>query len=230
MSYEETEFDRRLANIVRIGSVAAVDLASDPPSIQVDIGTDEEPHLTAWLPWMTRRAGRTRKWSPPDVNEQVVILSPGGELAQGVVVPGAIFSTLFPANGTAQDLERTTYPDGSVVEYDSATHHLTVTVGTGQVTVNCDTATVNAATKVEMATPLVHCTQNLVVDGTALVKQQLTGQGGMAISGGTGATVAGNMAITGGNVSTDGDVTAGTISLKHHGHTDPQGGNVGPPT
>lgn len=83
-------------------------------------------------------------------------------------------------------------------------------------TVNTETATVNASSKVELVTPLVHCTQNLVVDGTVLSKGKITGQGGMAITGGSGgatATIQGNMAVT------SGDVTADGIGLKSHHHT-----------
>ena len=60
--------------------------------------------------------------------------------------------------------------------------------------------------------------------GTTLVEEQLTGQGGMAISGGSGASVTGSMIITSGDVKADG------IGLKSHTHTDPQGGTVGPST
>ena len=60
--------------------------------------------------------------------------------------------------------------------------------------------------------------------GTTLVEDQLTGQGGMAISGGSGASVTGSMIIT------DGDVKADGVGLKSHTHTDPQGGTVGPAT
>ena len=58
--------------------------------------------------------------------------------------------------------------------------------------------------------------------GTTLVEEQLTGQGGMAISGGSGASVTGSMIITSGDVKADG------VGLKSHTHSDPQGGTVGP--
>jgi phage baseplate assembly protein gpV len=63
------------------------------------------------------------------------------------------------------------------------------------------------------------------IDGTALVTGKITGQGGMAVSGGSGATVAGNMAVTGGNVTADG------IGLKTHTHNgvQPGSGNTGQP-
>ena len=60
--------------------------------------------------------------------------------------------------------------------------------------------------------------------GTTLVEDQLTGQGGMVISGGSGASVTGSMIITSGDVKADG------VGLKSHTHTDPQGGTVGPAT
>jgi phage baseplate assembly protein V len=209
MSYELSEMDRRLGNIVRLGAVAAVDLAAAPPMVQVDIGTADEPQITDWLPWMTRRAGRTKQWTPPDVNEQVVILSPGGEIAQGVVLPGALFSDLFPANGTAQDLWRVTFPDASVVEYDSAAHVLTVNVGSGQVVVNCSTATVNATQSTTLNTPDTFCKGKLTVDGL------ITGKGGLAVSGGSGAAAA----ITGSMTVTSGELTVDGIGLKGHHHT-----------
>lgn len=62
---------------------------------------------------------------------------------------------------------------------------------------------------------------NTTINGTALVTKAITGQGGMAVSGGSGASVAGSMTITGG------DVKADNISLKGHTHADPQGGTVG---
>ena len=60
--------------------------------------------------------------------------------------------------------------------------------------------------------------------GTTLIEEQLTGQGGMAISGGSGASVTGSISVTGGDVKADG------VGLKSHTHTDPQGGTVGPAT
>jgi len=60
--------------------------------------------------------------------------------------------------------------------------------------------------------------------GTTLVEEQLTGQGGMAISGGSGASVTGSMTITSGDVKADG------IGLKSHKHSNPEGGMVGPAT
>jgi phage baseplate assembly protein V len=92
-------------------------------------------------------------------------LAPSGELAQGVILP-SIYQDLYPAPVDTKDRETVVYPDGSTVDYNSATNTLTVTVsGTGNVVVNCKTATVNAETKVELATPLVHATGDIHADG-----------------------------------------------------------------
>ena len=63
------------------------------------------------------------------------------------------------------------------------------------------------------------------INGTALIAGKIIGQGGMAVSGGSGATVAGDLAVTGGNVTADG------IGLKTHTHNgvQPGGSNTGQP-
>lgn len=58
---------------------------------------------------------------------------------------------------------------------------------------------------------------NVLTEGTTTVVKQITGQGGMAVSGGDGASVTGSMSITG-DVDAGGDVTAGSISLQNHWH------------
>ena len=54
---------------------------------------------------------------------------------------------------------------------------------------------------------------NVLTEGTTTVVKQITGTGGMAVSGGSGASVSGNISVTGGDVSADG------IGLKTHTHT-----------
>jgi len=78
--FQATELDRRLANIVRLGTVEQADYAK--ARIRVRCGD----MLTGWLPWLTTRAGKDITWWAPDIGEQVVVLSPSGEPAQGVVL------------------------------------------------------------------------------------------------------------------------------------------------
>lgn len=76
--------------------------------------------------------------------------------------------------------------------------------------------TVTASTQVKLDTPNTLMTGELTVDGV------ITGKGGMAISGGSGASVDGSITATG-------DVTGAGVSLDQHTHPDPQGGNTGAP-
>lgn len=94
----------------------------------------------------------------------------------------------------------------------------TVTVNTEAVTVNCSTATVNASGSITFNTPSSTFTGNVEIQGTLNVAMQITGEGGLAVSGGSGAVVTG-------------DVTADGISLKSHVHpgVEPGSGSTGTP-
>jgi phage baseplate assembly protein V len=108
---------RLLENLIRFGTVAEVQMK--PPRVRVKTGD----LLTTWLPWIAVRAGLDQDWDPPTVNEQVILFSPSGQLANGVALTG-IFSDEHTANGDRDGLQRRTYRDGAVIEYDSVAHHL----------------------------------------------------------------------------------------------------------
>lgn len=77
----------------------------------------------------------------------------------------------------------------------------------GAITVNCNSATITSPSN--------------TINGPLTVTGLISGQGGMTISGGSGANVTGNLTTTG-------DVKANGISLQTHTHNCPQGGNTGP--
>lgn len=112
---------RMLENLIRFGVIAAVQM--EPPRVQVKTGE----LTTAWLPWLALRAGSDREWDPPTVDEQVILFSPSGQLANGFVITG-LPSDQIPANGNRPGLHRRTYADGAVIEYDSVAHHLNATL------------------------------------------------------------------------------------------------------
>lgn len=175
--YELGELQRQLANLIRVGKVTELDEAN--ARVKVSMAGLE----SAWLPWGTSRAGSTRSVSMPSVGEQVVVFAPYGDTAQGVV-GFSLFQDNHPAPSTTKDKETTVYPDGSTVEYDSASNTLTVTVsGAGNVVVNCTQATVNADTSATLNTPTTTCTGNLVVEGSITYGQGMTGTGGATING-----------------------------------------------
>lgn len=221
-----TELIRCIENIVRAGAVLQVDHGTARCRVQSGGLT------TNWLPWISLRAGDIRRWSPPSPGEQCIVLSPGGNMASAFVLVG-VFSDAIAANGATGDVERTTYPDGAVVEYDHARHALTASLPAGgtaditvpdSVTVRCKTADVTAS---DSAT--VHSQQitldapKTIATGELLVKGLLTYAAGL-VGGGTGpggavAVIHGPVEVRNGNLTLPGnDVIAQGISLANHQH------------
>lgn len=223
------ETARLLMNSVAYGTVMSVDL-SDPAAPRAVVNVNSLQ--SAPMPWIARRAGPDSEWWAPEVGEQVAVICAYGDTVQGIIL-GSIYQANFPAPSQSPDVWRKQFKDGTWIQYDRAAHVLTVdaTASNGTVIVNCQTATmnckdatINASEEITLATPLVHCTQALTVDGV------LTYKDGMVGSGGTGATaqITGDVQATG-TVTGSNDVVGGGKSLKGHTHPDPQGGNTGPP-
>lgn len=115
-AYALAETERLLANLIRVGTVAALDVAA--ARVTVDVGG----LTTDWLPWIAGRAGATRTWSAPRPGEQVLVLVPYGDLAQAVVLPALSRTPTrrrLPARTSSASLTRmaarsiTTAPRGS---------------------------------------------------------------------------------------------------------------------
>ena len=120
-SAEGTDHARRVSNLARYGTVASADYTgaiAGFPAVRLVI--QESEILTDWVPWITPRAGNDRVWDPPEIGEVVMLLSPSGDLANGVAVP-ALFSN-GNANGDRKGLHRRTYEDGTIIEYDREAH------------------------------------------------------------------------------------------------------------
>lgn len=96
MNEQILEIKRLLRNMVRIGTVAAINLEEGTCRVKTGDNT------TNWLHWLSARAGRTRSWNAPSVGEQVLIMSLGGELNSGFVLPG-VFSDASPAPSASAD-------------------------------------------------------------------------------------------------------------------------------
>lgn len=121
------ELARLIENLIRLGTVAAVQI--QPPRVRVKTGSI----TTAWIPWLALRAGTSKDWDPPTVDEQTVLFSPSGQLGQAVALVG-LYSDANPANGNRAGLHRRTYPDGAVIEYDFQAHVLSATLPADGVT------------------------------------------------------------------------------------------------
>lgn len=170
---------RLLENLIRFGVIDAVQM--EPPRVKVKTGT----LTTAWLPWLALRAGSDREWDPPTVDEQVILFSPSGQLANGIVITG-VFSDHIPANGNRAGLHRRTYADGTVIEYDSQAHHLNATLVEGGTTNLISTGGINLVGDIthkgnyvqtgnQTVTGRVDVSIDVVAAGVSLVKHPHTG-------------------------------------------------------
>lgn len=195
---------RRVANMIRTGRVADVDHAAARVRVQSgDI-------LTGWLPWQTRRAGNTRTWDPPTVGEQVMILSPSGEPAAGMVMP-ALYCQDHPAPDARASTHVIEFPDGARIAYDHAIHALDVT--------GVATARVVASVSVTLDAPYTHITGKLEVDDLITYHSGMVGHGG----GGNAVTISGDFVHDQGSLSSNG------IVLHSHTHPGDSGGTTGGP-
>ena len=126
-AFNLVELARRLANVVREGTVAEVDPAGYRVRVRYDTDDAGQPVLTAPIPWLTGRAGPDRDWWAPEEGEEVVLLAPSGELTQALALP-ALYSDAMPAPSDDPDKRVTRHSDGAVFEYDRAAHRWTVTI------------------------------------------------------------------------------------------------------
>lgn len=81
---------------------------------------------------------------------------------------------------------------------------------------DCQRLQVNASSQASFSTPLLQTSQQLVAEG------RINGNGGLAIQGGGGAQVRGDVVVAG-------DVTADGKSLRNHTHNGDSGGVTSPP-
>jgi phage baseplate assembly protein V len=146
------EIRRRLDNMIRSGTIAAVD-HGDPeqgrlPCCRVQTGKI----LTGWLPFFTVRAGNTNEWNPVSVNEQCTILSPSGDLAQGQVLVG-LYSAANPPCSNVPAVHRVEWANGDYVEHNAQSGAYSLKL-TGHVQIDAASLTIqcSGAVKINGAT------------------------------------------------------------------------------
>ncbi|WP_346556999.1 phage baseplate assembly protein V [Mannheimia haemolytica] len=145
--------------------------------------------------------------SVPPAGTQAVVIPLGGKTTHGIIVA--------TENGSFRVKNLN---DGEVAIYDSSGS--TIILKNGRVidiecdsfNIKCKQYSVTASGGANFNTPKLETDQQFVSQG------QISGNGGMAVQGGEGASFSGNVTQQGGSFKTDGDVTAGSTSLKHHTH------------
>ena len=118
------ELERRLANVFLLGTIIDSDYAR--ARVQVKSGA----LTTGWLPWVTMRAGGDVDYWAPEVGEQVVVMSPGGDPELGVVLP-ALYQNSTPATDTRPNVRRVRFADGADFSYDRSSNELNIVLPDG---------------------------------------------------------------------------------------------------
>jgi len=116
LQYQLAELNRRLANLIRPGKIIEADYPA--ARVRVQIGD----LITAPLPWLTSRAGGDVSWWAPEVGEQVLVLSPSGDLSQGWALPAG-FTNQAPAPEVSPDIHKTVYADGFKITHNRVAKH-----------------------------------------------------------------------------------------------------------
>lgn len=211
-----SEHERIIANLIRIGTVSAVDVST--ACVKVKIGDVE----TDWVQWATVRAGSTRTWSCPSVGEQVMVFCPFGDLAQAIPAL-SLYQDTHPAPANDASVDRAAFADGSTVDYNSVSNTLTVNVsGAGNVILNSANVTVNASNQVTLNTPHTICKGQLTVEGAFTYLAGMVGSGGGANS----AQITGGVAFSGGELIHNGKNIGATHT---HGNVQNGNGSTSPP-
>lgn len=111
LDYRLREVERKLETMIRLGVISECN--PEAARARVDVGD----FITAPLPWFTRRAGGDADWWAPEADEQVMVLSPSGDLAEGVILP-AVYRDVRPEPAGSADIRKEVYGDGLVIEHD----------------------------------------------------------------------------------------------------------------
>jgi phage baseplate assembly protein V len=170
---------RRMANIIRIGTVVEVDYAK--AVARITIGELK----TTWLPWILR-AGDDQSWHGVDIGEQVLVLAPSGDLAQGVILP-----SLHKETPVCQgNIHSMTFKDGSHIVFDRDTGDLQAVI-TGNLTASvaknikatCQTLVAECAATATIKAPAITLDGNVTITQNLAVAGSIAGAGNLAAGG-----------------------------------------------
>lgn len=163
--------------------------------------------------------------SVPPAGTQVVVLPVGGKTTHSIVIATENGSfrvkklqggevAVYDQSGSTIILKQ-----GRLIEVDCDVFKLTCK----SYQLNCQTYQTSASSSADFTTPKLETSAIFTAQGV------INGNGGMAISGGSGASFNGNISQTGGSYTTDSDVIASGISLTGHTHPGDSGGSTGGP-
>ncbi|HHW9050330.1 TPA: phage baseplate assembly protein V [Salmonella enterica] len=117
--YSTANTARQVRDLIRRGVVSAVQMS--PPRCRVSFGGE---HQSGWLQWFTLATSERVDWSAPKIGDPVTVISEGGNLQNGVVLPGLLVDNRG-APSIKPNEHVTAYCDGATQTYDTESHTLT---------------------------------------------------------------------------------------------------------
>ncbi|MCU4481353.1 phage baseplate assembly protein V [Acinetobacter ursingii] len=170
-AYAATNTDRIVGNLIRFGRIVSVDHEAGTATVDFD------GEIIEGLVWAVPRAGDDREYHAPSKDEQVCVLSPSGDLVQGVIA-FSISQERFQNAGKDEN-PKTIYADGTVVEYNKQSHTLLIDASqsSGHVVIKCSSATVDS--------PDSTFTGNVTVGGSLNVAGASKMSGNVEFTGGS---------------------------------------------
>lgn len=196
------DLNRRLENLIRFGTIKTINPSNPIPRVIVNLGDIDTPEIRC----LNVRSGTDTTWDMPSEGEECVVVSPCGEIGPTSFVLYGFYNDEHPAPSDDLNQKIRMFADGCVIAYDVSAHHLSAILPSG-------------GTAVLTADGGVTVNGNTTINGDLTLNGNQTTNGSTVISGNH--TVGGSHLVQGsshssGQFSTDGDVTAGDISLRNH--------------
>lgn len=164
MARQTEDIAADFATLIRLGTIETVDLLAATCTVRLSDGEDDdgEPVVTPPIRWLCGRAGATRIWSPPTMGEQVVLLTPDGQIGAAIALTGVVRDAFPPAGADAVEL--IAFADGARLSYDAEAHVLTADLPDGA------TASIAASGGITL-------TGDITIDGDVTVTGKVTADG-----------------------------------------------------
>jgi phage baseplate assembly protein V len=211
--HQHSDIQRRLNNLAAYGTIAAVDHGRG--MVRVDVAG----RLTDWLPVPGLVGNNFRGSAPMRVGTQVLVTSPSGNLANGVL-SGVLYSGGLPPPDTSGNVDVILWNDGARVEYDSAAKSFLLDVpvpGKVQTRVGAATCEItNETIRIQVGGSSL----TITAEGIFLVGPTV----GMTVGEGSGsASLVGNFTMKGqlgvtGDVTSTGQIMDAGGNSNHHSH------------
>lgn len=190
------DINRRLENLIRFGTIKTVNPSKPIPLVTVDLDDIVTPEIR----FLNARSGNDSNWDPPSEDEEVIVISPCGEIGPTSVVLYGLYNNDHPAPSDDLNKKIRVFADGCIIAYDVSAHQLSAILPSG-------------------GNAIVTADGGITVNGNTTINGNLQVNGSTAMTGNN--TVGGSQLVQGsshstGAFSTEADVKAGDISLKSH--------------